>query len=60
MLRRALKGLAEVCQKRGPCRKDDDTEVPTLFGRYDAIDAVKTMEPLTPCLINARAATLAE
>jgi hypothetical protein len=31
----------------------------TLFGRYEAIDAVNTMEPLIPSLMNARAATLA-
>jgi hypothetical protein len=32
----------------------------TLLGRYEAIDAVKTIEPLTPCFMNARAAQRAE
>lgn len=31
----------------------------TLFGRYDAIEAVKTMEPLIPSRMKARAAILA-
>ena len=31
-----------------------------LFGRYEAIEAVKTMEPLTPSLMKALAATRAQ
>jgi hypothetical protein len=34
-------------------------EVFTLFGRYEAMDAVNTIEPLMPSLMNARAATRA-
>lgn len=32
----------------------------TLFGLYEAIDAVKTTEPLMPSLMNALAAVRAE
>lgn len=32
----------------------------TLLGLYDAIEAVKTMEPLTPSSMNAFAAALAQ
>ncbi len=32
----------------------------TLFGRYDAIEAVKTMEPLMPSLMKIRAAARAQ
>lgn len=35
-------------------------EMFTLFGRYEAMDAVNTIDPFTPCLMNARAAHLAE
>lgn len=37
-----------LCQGRG-----------TLFGRYDAMDAVKTIDPLIPNRINALAAVRA-
>jgi hypothetical protein len=32
----------------------------TLLGRYDAIEAVKTMDPLIPNLMKALAATRAQ
>jgi hypothetical protein len=32
----------------------------TLLGRYEAMDAVHTIEPLMPSLMKARAATRAE
>ena len=46
-------------EERREIRKNGGA-IHTLFGRYDAILAVKTILPLTPCLINALAAHRAE
>ena len=52
-----LMGLSARCQFS---RNQNEEGGATLLGLYDAIEAVKTMEPLTPSLMNALAAALAQ